>query len=232
MFIQETSVKSYRASRVCSSMICATKAVMPLAHTYQIRLQHTATLIGSRGMNCGTFSLSNFLHPFHAHSSALTSILTPDHGRHNQSKSGDTNRVAHPRDALKIFHSCAATWTPPACRSHPQARTATQRLPSLRSPHSPLPHCAPWPHPHPRSEIHHLEFSNIVLAMVSSRALALVVSQPDAAAQALDHDWHTLGVALANLGVHLASTVGRHGLTGLLQWLAVIVPSPPCPCHL
>jgi hypothetical protein len=40
---------------------------------------------------------------------------------------------------------------------------------------------------------------------------------------ALDQDWHALGLALSNLGSHLASTVGLDAsLTGLLQWLAVI----------
>lgn len=39
---------------------------------------------------------------------------------------------------------------------------------------------------------------------------------------ALDQDWHALGVALSNLGTHLAATLGYSGITGFLQWLAVI----------
>jgi hypothetical protein len=56
-----------------------------------------------------------------------------------------------------------------------------------------------------------------------SRAYALDVSQPGAAAMALDQDWHALGEALSNLGVHLAASLQLDAsATGLLRWLAVI----------
>lgn len=59
--------------------------------------------------------------------------------------------------------------------------------------------------------------------MVAQRAFALDVSQPGAAAMALDQDWQAVGAALTNLGVHVAATLGLGAsITGLLQWLAVI----------
>ncbi|XP_024385780.1 cold-regulated 413 plasma membrane protein 1 [Physcomitrium patens] len=59
--------------------------------------------------------------------------------------------------------------------------------------------------------------------MVTARALAFDVTQPGAAAMAIDQDWHALGAALSNLGMHLAAAAGITGSsTGLLQWLAVI----------
>jgi len=59
--------------------------------------------------------------------------------------------------------------------------------------------------------------------MVAPRALALDVSQPGAAAMALDQDWQALGDALSNLGVHLVAVLGLGvSVTGILKWLAVV----------
>jgi hypothetical protein len=56
-----------------------------------------------------------------------------------------------------------------------------------------------------------------------SRAFALDVSQPGAAAMALDQDWHAVGEALSTFGVHLVASLGLDAsLGGLLRWLAVI----------
>lgn len=59
--------------------------------------------------------------------------------------------------------------------------------------------------------------------MVTNRAFALDVSQPGAAAMALDQDWHALGDAISTLGGHLAESLHLGGPQGgLLRWLAVV----------
>jgi len=58
--------------------------------------------------------------------------------------------------------------------------------------------------------------------MVTNRAFALDVSQPGAAAMALDQDWHALGDAISTLGGHLAESMHLDAsVGGLLRWLAV-----------
>lgn len=72
------------------------------------------------------------------------------------------------------------------------------------------------------AQIHAVERSNKSLVTMS-RAFALDVSQPGAAAMALDQDWQAVGEALSNLGVHLAASLQLDAsVTGLLRWLAVI----------
>jgi hypothetical protein len=59
--------------------------------------------------------------------------------------------------------------------------------------------------------------------MVHPRAFALDVSQPGAAAMALQQDWQALGAALSSLGAHVVATLGLGAsVGGLLRWLAVI----------